>query len=52
MRQPSIIGENILKPLQSTAKLNQLVRHHHLSSGHFYFKASLTSVIPSDIILY
>ncbi|MGA3085419.1 MAG: HD-GYP domain-containing protein [Thermodesulfobacteriota bacterium] len=29
MRQHAIIGENILKPLQSMAKLNQLVRHHH-----------------------
>ena len=29
MKQHSIIGENILKPLQSMSKLSVLVRHHH-----------------------
>ena len=29
VKQHSIIGENILKPLQSMSKLSGLVRHHH-----------------------
>ena len=29
MKQHSIIGENILKPLRSMEKLSTLVRHHH-----------------------
>ena len=29
MKQHSIIGENILKPLRSMSKLSTLVRHHH-----------------------
>lgn len=29
MKQHSIIGENILKPLRSMSKLSELVRHHH-----------------------
>lgn len=29
MKQHSIIGENILKPLRSMSKLSALVRHHH-----------------------
>lgn len=29
MKQHTIIGENILKPLRSMSKLSELVRHHH-----------------------
>ena len=29
MKQHAVIGENILRPLRSMAKLAQLVRHHH-----------------------
>lgn len=29
MKQHTVIGENILKPLQSMSKLSTLVRHHH-----------------------
>jgi len=29
MKQHSVIGENILKPLRSMSKLSALVRHHH-----------------------
>lgn len=29
MKQHTVIGENILKPLQSMSKLSELVRHHH-----------------------
>jgi HD-GYP domain-containing protein (c-di-GMP phosphodiesterase class II) len=31
MRQHSVIGENILKPLQAMSQLSLLVRHHHES---------------------
>jgi len=47
MKQHSIIGENILKPLQSMSKLSVLVRHHHeLYDGTGYPDALKGEEIP------
>ncbi len=47
MKQHTIIGENILKPLRSMEKLSKLVRHHHeLCDGSGYPDGLKDTEIP------